>query len=983
MLKKLCIAAAGLLAVLMLGCALAPCAHAQEVSSSESASVAGAIAELRSAGDASAEVVVASGFDDPEDLDPYFEGLTGEERLYAAAHTEVDMDGVAHYSVVAFATKQWSTDEELASEPALASDASFNEILMDAWDNLYGVVYVENCNIKADDFSYAYMSAFYKDVDMFNVLRAWNYSWDDDTKIVTQVKPTYYTTDAATYRSMQAAYEAKVNEAIASVPCGATDAEKVYILHNYLCNATTYATSEYAADRGKSGTAIQYPLIFTGYGALVDAKGIDAGARCVCEGYSKTLCDLLGRVGVEAINLAVFQIGHAWTLVKVDGQWYHVDATWDDISGYNTGCDYDYFMMTDAEAKDTSHYGWTNGNTGKNGKPSYGWSGQEATSTTYSGFDWSDFTVTTTGEHTWGEGAVTTLATCTASGLKTLTCTECGATKTEVIAARGGSHSWGAWQTVRQMICGKNAGIRKRACTICGATEQEEVTSPEAHTWGVWKTTKEATCAEAGTKERTCSVCGTKETQTIAKLTSVTMYRLYNPYSGEHLYTSDTEERDFLTVLGWKYEGLAWTAPSKSNTPVYRLYNKYSGDHHFTTNKSEYDACVAQGWTGEGIGFYSDDAKGATVYRLYNKYLTAGTHHYTPSKTEYDYLGKIGWNKENIAWYGLSSGSTTNPTSPTSPTTPEDSRHSQYSYEVYLVSDKELLSTPVATEFDNGSGNEGMQQYSYPLFIKTNNPNSDIQLDVLDSEGNSVVEYRYEANYGFTQYNDDRFSYGYHDTYCDIVYADNNAKASLQKNKVDGGFVYDLRIKKAGTYTLKITEESYNVGRLVYRIQGPSFTITVKDWTEAENAWIDAQIAKYTTSSMNSNEKLAAIAKGLNKDFSYLTYSYIGGMERRVAYTTDVGAYFQNYHWDSLVSPTVLCKIAQRLGGFEKIENLYYGDSWSAHDLCRVTYEGTTYTYSACPSLSTGEVAIDDIFNRPKVDLTNTSALRKLTKIAS
>ena len=36
------------------------------------------------------------------------------------------------------------------------------------------------------------------------------------------------------------------------------------------------------------------------------------------------------------------------------------------------------------------------------------------------------------------------------------------------------------------------------------------------------------------------------------------MYRLYNPYNGEHLYTASTLERDFLDSIGWNYEGIGW-----------------------------------------------------------------------------------------------------------------------------------------------------------------------------------------------------------------------------------------------------------------------------------------------------------------------------------------------------------------------------------------------------------------------------------------
>ncbi len=132
-----------------------------------------------------------------------------------------------------------------------------------------------------------------------------------------------------------------------------------------------------------------------------------------------------------------------------------------------------------------------------------------------------------------------------------------------------------------------------------------------------------------------------------------TMTRLYNPWSGEHLYTSSQVEINKCVSLGWRNEGTAWIAPAKSATPVYRLYNKYTGDHHYTTSSSEYEACARQGWTKEGIAWYSDDAKGVPLYRGYNRYVTVGTHHYTTSKSEMNTMVKAGWRSEGVAWYGV------------------------------------------------------------------------------------------------------------------------------------------------------------------------------------------------------------------------------------------------------------------------------------------------------------------------------------------
>lgn len=134
----------------------------------------------------------------------------------------------------------------------------------------------------------------------------------------------------------------------------------------------------------------------------------------------------------------------------------------------------------------------------------------------------------------------------------------------------------------------------------------------------------------------------------------VTMYRLYNPNSGEHLYTMDAFEKSDLVSVGWKDEGIGWIAPEKSNTPVYRLYNPVAGDHHYTISKAEHDNLVSNGWNSEGIGWYSDDAQSIPLYREYNPNATTGTHNYTMDRSEHDNLVSVGWTDEGIGWYGVS-----------------------------------------------------------------------------------------------------------------------------------------------------------------------------------------------------------------------------------------------------------------------------------------------------------------------------------------
>lgn len=140
---------------------------------------------------------------------------------------------------------------------------------------------------------------------------------------------------------------------------------------------------------------------------------------------------------------------------------------------------------------------------------------------------------------------------------------------------------------------------------------------------------------------------------------SVDMYRMYNVFSSEHLYTASSLERDVLKKSGaWNYEGVAWRNPLAGGNNVFRLYNPANSEHHYTTSPLERDSLRRAGWNYEGVGWLTDAAKSTAVYRLYNPHLKSGYHLFTTSKLEYDALTKMGWRQEGIAWYAAKDFST-------------------------------------------------------------------------------------------------------------------------------------------------------------------------------------------------------------------------------------------------------------------------------------------------------------------------------------
>lgn len=74
--------------------------------------------------------------------------------------------------------------------------------------------------------------------------------------------------------------------------------------------------------------------------------GVFLDDEAVCEGYARAVQLLLNQAGVPCM-LATGTAGgaHMWNLVRIDGQWYHADPTWDDNGSVPL---YQYLNVTDA-----------------------------------------------------------------------------------------------------------------------------------------------------------------------------------------------------------------------------------------------------------------------------------------------------------------------------------------------------------------------------------------------------------------------------------------------------------------------------------------------------------------------------------------------------------------------------------------------------------------------------------------------------------
>ena len=142
-----------------------------------------------------------------------------------------------------------------------------------------------------------------------------SYTPKDDGYVFWSMKPTYLM-KGKELQDAKAAFEQVINLMLARLTPEMSEYEMEKALHDMLAVHVTYVSTSNAHNA---------------YGALVEGKA-------VCEGYAEALQCLLHRVGIQSVEIFGYGINpatglgepHAWNAVRIDGEYYLVDLTWND-----------------------------------------------------------------------------------------------------------------------------------------------------------------------------------------------------------------------------------------------------------------------------------------------------------------------------------------------------------------------------------------------------------------------------------------------------------------------------------------------------------------------------------------------------------------------------------------------------------------------------------------------------------------------------
>jgi len=151
--------------------------------------------------------------------------------------------------------------------------------------------------------------------NLFYVKDVYDYSYDSDDNVVSI--DISYTDTRDNVEKMQKEYDEKVHKILSNIKDNMTDVQKVLIVHDYLALTTEYDYNGYVKKN------IPYSS-YTSYGAVINKKA-------VCLGYARAYKDILNRLGIDCEIVTSKKMNHAWNVVRIDGNFYNVDVTKDDV----------------------------------------------------------------------------------------------------------------------------------------------------------------------------------------------------------------------------------------------------------------------------------------------------------------------------------------------------------------------------------------------------------------------------------------------------------------------------------------------------------------------------------------------------------------------------------------------------------------------------------------------------------------------------
>lgn len=195
---------------------------------------------------------------------------------------------------------------------------------------------ISDLKIKKSEVDKIYWAFDYDNPQFFALANGYAYRYYPTTGLVTTITLKYSRT-AVQEVMLRSSFDASVNSALSAARTLPSDYEKLKYIHDWIVNRTDYTMNGPVYKSEADG-----PIVY---------------GQALCEGYSKAFMYLAQSLGFDCMCVVGTANGgaHMWNMVKLNGLWYHVDATFDDpimSSGVRT-LTHNYFLKSTPEISKT------------------------------------------------------------------------------------------------------------------------------------------------------------------------------------------------------------------------------------------------------------------------------------------------------------------------------------------------------------------------------------------------------------------------------------------------------------------------------------------------------------------------------------------------------------------------------------------------------------------------------------------------------
>ena len=283
-----------------------------------------------------------------------------------------------------------------------------------------------------------------------------------------------------------------------------------------------------------------------------------------CQAYESAYSRLLSAAGIQNAETRDTDDGHTWNAMKIDGQWYQVDCTWDDTKDnyYSFDSTHLYFGLTD-ELMAIAHKGHNNIYTEggystrstslddnyyvKTGEArewalTYRERIQENLDFGKTEFvissDNSSYPPSISGIQNGIIGYVLKQMEWKVNGQQVIINVDADSTKFNfTVKYSNCEHKWDSGEIIKKPSC-TDSGIKKYTCTICGQSEEQIMPALGHEFSDEWVIDKAATFTDEGSKSHHCIRCSEKS--------DITIIEKLNKY------TESISYRTHIQNIGWQ-----------------------------------------------------------------------------------------------------------------------------------------------------------------------------------------------------------------------------------------------------------------------------------------------------------------------------------------------------------------------------------------------------------------------------------------------